>query len=89
MAHLSDAFIAGVTIITDLIILINTFLGGEITARFCLQGFGNAYRRRSHIRLLSLRFKEGCRAKIKPDENARLGGIFRRSWHQLSEDFSL
>ena len=29
MAHLSDAFIAGVTIITDLIMLINTFLGGE------------------------------------------------------------
>lgn len=27
-------FIAGVTIITDLIILINTFLGGEITTRF-------------------------------------------------------
>ena len=30
-------FIAGVTIITDLIILINTFLGGEITARFAFK----------------------------------------------------
>lgn len=30
-------FIAGVTIITDLIILINTFLGGEITTRFGLK----------------------------------------------------
>lgn len=30
-------FVAGVTIITDLIILINTFLGGEITARFGLK----------------------------------------------------
>ncbi|PIT96705.1 hypothetical protein COT82_01830 [Candidatus Campbellbacteria bacterium CG10_big_fil_rev_8_21_14_0_10_35_52] len=30
-------FIAGVTIITDLIILINTFLGGEITTRFALK----------------------------------------------------
>lgn len=32
-------FIAGVTIITDLIILINTFLGGEITTRFALKVF--------------------------------------------------
>lgn len=30
-------FIAGVTIITDLIMLINTFLGGEITARFAFK----------------------------------------------------
>lgn len=30
-------FIAGVTIITDLIILINTFLGGEITSRFAFK----------------------------------------------------
>ena len=30
-------FIAGVTIITDLILLINTFLGGEITARFAFK----------------------------------------------------
>ena len=30
-------FVAGVTIITDLIILINTFLGGEITARFAFK----------------------------------------------------
>lgn len=30
-------FVAGVTIITDLIMLINTFLGGEITARFAFK----------------------------------------------------
>ena len=30
-------FVAGVTIITDLILLINTFLGGEITTRFALK----------------------------------------------------
>ena len=30
-------FIAGVTIITDLILLINTFLGGEITTRFAFK----------------------------------------------------
>jgi len=30
-------FVAGVTIITDLILLINTFLGGEITARFAFK----------------------------------------------------
>ena len=30
-------FIAGVTIITDLILLINTFLGGEITVRFAFK----------------------------------------------------
>ena len=55
------------------------FLGGEITARFAFKilavlivaGGSSFY-------LLSLRFEARCRAKIKQDENARLGGLFRR-----------
>ena len=30
-------FIAGITIVVDLIVLINTFLGGELTTRFVLK----------------------------------------------------
>ena len=72
-------FVAGVAIITDLIMLINTFLGGEITVRFAFKvlavlivaGVAFAYY------LYDLRRDVG--QKIKQDKIARLGGFFRRS----------